>query len=139
LLKEDAIWFIIDTDQWGEKVGRLHKECDGKPNWFVAQSYPCFEVWLYYHFFNRTDMLAGIEIASNWKSQLNDKVQGGFDSKKHPLRIETAILHAQHAFETDGIQPMPGCTAVYKPAGCIHQLLNKKIAKMLDGSIRPSL
>ena len=64
-LQQDKIWFAIDTDSW-EKEGKIaplrnfcramnaritEKYSEAKPYeaWNVAQSNPCFEVWLYYH------------------------------------------------------------------------------------------
>ncbi|MEY3442587.1 MAG: hypothetical protein RLZZ519_868, partial [Bacteroidota bacterium] len=52
LLAEDEVWFIIDTDSWGSHINRLYEACNARPNWEVAQSNPCFEVWLYYHLFD---------------------------------------------------------------------------------------
>ena len=53
--KEDKVWFVIDTDRWGSHIPKLRKECQQRVNWFVAQSNPCFEVWLFYHFFREYD------------------------------------------------------------------------------------
>jgi len=47
----DQVWFVIDTDTWGSHIPNLRLGCAGKTNWHVAQSNPCFEVWLYYHLF----------------------------------------------------------------------------------------
>ena len=43
----DELWFVIDTDRWREHIHNLRTSCATKHNWFVAQSNPCFEVWLY--------------------------------------------------------------------------------------------
>lgn len=62
------VWFVIDTDTW-EREGKIAllrdfcksnndhfpKEYDEvKPYqaWNVAQSNPCFEIWLYYHIYS---------------------------------------------------------------------------------------
>ncbi len=53
---EDKIWFVIDTDRWneGNKIGLLktfvQEKKESYNGWFVAQSNPSFEIWLYYHF-----------------------------------------------------------------------------------------
>ncbi|MBC7553975.1 MAG: RloB domain-containing protein, partial [Taibaiella sp.] len=46
----DQVWFVIDTDDWQDKIPKLKKSCSEYENWFVAQSNPSFEIWLYYHF-----------------------------------------------------------------------------------------
>lgn len=52
--QKDMVWFAIDTDEWGSKIGELrdfcilrnkYAECDV---WNVAQSNPCFEECLFY-------------------------------------------------------------------------------------------
>ena len=47
----DEIWFVIDTDTWYEKIEELRSAVKKEKGWYIAQSNPCFEVWLYYHFF----------------------------------------------------------------------------------------
>ncbi len=127
----DALWFIIDTDQWGEKIKVLREACQMESGWHVAQSNPCFEVWLYYHFFPKPSTDLGYEIAENWKRLLNKDVVGGFESKKHFLLISTAIVHAAHAFEETGGLPQPGSTEVFKPATAIYDITRHKIDRML--------
>ena len=64
----DTVWFIIDTDTWEEegKIKPLRDFClvqnssikdqmdevKPYPVWNVAQSNPCFEIWLFYHFYD---------------------------------------------------------------------------------------
>jgi hypothetical protein len=128
---DDELWFIIDTDQWGEKITVLRAACQMEQGWHVAQSNPCFEVWLYYHFFPKPSTDVGYEIAENWKRLLNNEVAGGFDSKKHYLLIPTAIAHAAHAFEEADGRPAPGTTEVFKPAKAIYEITRDKIDRML--------
>ncbi len=127
----DELWFIIDTDQWGEKIKTLREACQKEQGWHVAQSNPCFEVWLYYHFFPKPSSDVGYEIAENWKRLLNNEVTGGFNSKKHYLLIPTAIANATQAFEEAGGQPSPGSTEVFKPAKTIYEITRHKIDRML--------
>ena len=131
LQDDDELWFIVDTDQWGDKLQALREACKDFPNWRVAQSNPCFEVWLYYHFHPKPSTEVGYEIAQNWKQLLNRDVPGGFDSKKHYLFIQTAIAHASQSYaEIDG-QPSPGSTAVFQPAKTIYEIAKHKIDRML--------
>lgn len=92
----DEVWFIIDTDKWGNQIIKLREKVSHHPNWFVGQSNPSFEVWLYYHFRNEKPK----NLIDNWKDYLNAIVNGGFDNRKHPIYIETAITNAENNFST---------------------------------------
>ena len=56
---KDEVWFVIDTDRWneGNKINQLKTFCNSKniesKQWFVAQSNPSFEIWFYFHFFEK--------------------------------------------------------------------------------------
>jgi hypothetical protein len=102
----DEIWFIIDTDKWGEEINQLRNCITKHQNWFVAQSNPSFEVWLYYHF-EKTKPKEAIE---NWKVFLNEIVKGGFNSHKHPIHIETATLNSENNYSFTNNQPDPVTT-----------------------------
>jgi hypothetical protein len=76
-MASDSIWFVIDTDTWEEegKIASLREFClsqnesvterysEVKPYnaWNVVQSNPCFEIWLYYHFYDRKPVLEDVE------------------------------------------------------------------------------
>ncbi len=38
LLHDDQVWFVIDTDTWGDQISALRSNCEEKHNWFVAQN-----------------------------------------------------------------------------------------------------
>ena len=97
----DEVWFIIDTDKWGNQINTLRENVSNHQNWFVGQSNPSFEVWLYYHFRDEKPQ----NPVNNWKEYLNTTVKGGFDNRKHPMYIETAITNAKNNYSTtDNIQ-----------------------------------
>lgn len=115
--EEDEVWFVIDTDTWGEKITTLRDECIAHPNWSVAQSNPCFEVWLYYHIQSDFPDFEGMEISKKWKSYLNDEVvPGGFKSQKHSILIKTAIKNAQANYIEKDNEPTIGTTQVFQLA-----------------------
>ncbi|MEZ4987249.1 MAG: RloB family protein [Saprospiraceae bacterium] len=93
---EDEVWFIIDTDKWDNQIDTLRESVSHHQNWFVGQSNPSFEVWLYYHFRNEKPRNS----IDNWKEYLNTIVSGGFDNRKHPIHIETAITNAENNYST---------------------------------------
>jgi len=71
---KDEVWFVIDTDRWneGDKINFLKKFTEEKNKnyhgWFVVQSNPSFEIWLYYHFTRRNHKLMKYTILQALKS-----------------------------------------------------------------------
>jgi len=115
--QNDEIWFAIDTDQWnvGNKIEHLHDFCDSKnalikyTAWNVAQSNPSFEIWLYYHFFNDKPNYQG----DKFKDFVNKSIPGGFDSRKHPVEIETAIKNSIKNYKEENGQPVLYSTSLH--------------------------
>ena len=127
---QDSVWFVIDTDKWGEKIDTIRAEIEKYKNWFIAQSNPCFEVWLYYHIKNKRPVFENMAQSSKWKGFLNEIMPGGFDSRKHPILIEDAISNSKENYlESD--EKLGLCsTEVYKLAESfypyIEDVINKK-------------
>jgi len=129
---EDEIWFVIDTDKWGEKISELRNKCQVHNNWFVAQSNPCFEVWLYHHFHPNIPTFDGIEVSKNWKSFLNKNIKGGFNSKRHPVLIKYAILNSKKNYtETEGKLNI-ACTELFKLAENFYPFVKKTVEDALS-------
>lgn len=113
-MQNDKIWFAIDTDSW-EKEGKIQplrdfcaeqngllKELDErKPYeaWNVAQSNPCIETWLYYHFYDVPPEKDEVKSYPSMKSYVDSKVAGGFDYQKDPVRIKDAIDNSERNFQ----------------------------------------
>jgi len=135
LTEDDEIWFVIDTDTWGEKIGELRTEVAAETslNMFVAQSNPCFEVWLCYHFSEGVQDFIGMKVADNWKTHLPTVVKpGGFDSKKHPILIRQALDSAKENYqENEAGEPALGTTQVFQLAEKIYEIIGKKIDSAL--------
>lgn len=123
-LEIDEVWFVIDTDQWGEQIKNLRDKCISK-GWNVVQSNPCFEVWLYYHF--KDDLIDEYDKCTEWKNIVNKLGDGGFDSRKHPIFIEDAIFRSKNNYKESNNSPSVGSTQVYKLAEQIFSLLKEKI------------
>lgn len=113
-MQNDKVWFAIDTDTW-EKEGKIRqlrdfcKEQNDKAindyseirpyeAWNVAQSNPCFEIWLYYHHYNVKPKVEDIEIHPTIKSFVDRCVAGGFDYQIDPVRLKDAIENAKMNF-----------------------------------------
>ena len=119
----DEIWLVFDTDKWGEKqISETREKCK-KYNWNVAQSNPCFEVWLFYHLFEFEEF-EGMNISKKWKQFVNSKISGGFDFKKHSIFIETAIKNAKLKFNNS---MDIGSSEVFKLAESFYPFIEDKI------------
>ncbi|MCH3918151.1 MAG: RloB family protein [Spirochaetia bacterium] len=131
---DDCVWFVIDTDTWGESIAKLRKACAPYKNWYVAQSNSCFEVWLYYHFSSEPakDIM---QDSTGWKHVVDAKVPGGFDSRKHPLLLADAIDHAKQNFiKTDTGEVCYGSTEVYQLGEQIYPLVSSVLEKVMEGT-----
>jgi hypothetical protein len=129
LLENDEVWFVIDTDAWEETITQLREKCV-EMNWFVVQSNPCFEVWLYYHCH---DKCPDVPMTSKeWKNFVNENIRGGFNSKKHPIKIQDAILNSEkNHTENDG-EPIHGCTQVFRLAKSFYPLISTHIDEVIQ-------
>ncbi len=87
---EDDLWLIMDTDNWQEQQLReVASYCEQYPNWHIALSNPCFEVWLYFH------RMADISISKSkncqdFKTEISTFERGGY----HPLKFLPNIMEA---------------------------------------------
>lgn len=126
-LDGDEAWFVIDTDTWGNKIDKIHQYCADHLNWHIAQSNPCFEVWLYYHVFNTRAGFEWTDICDEWKFFLSNNIPGGFNSKRHPIYIETAIENASRYFISSEGKPDIGTTDVLRLGKVIYAVCKWKI------------
>lgn len=125
--ERDRLWFVIDTDKWREQLHEIRKECVEHPHWKVAQSNPCFEVWLYFHAKNQLPGLPNITQCNNWKSHLPQIISGGFNSDFHPIAIETAIVHSKTLYRGNGYFPEPGSTQLWELGEELLPLIKKEL------------
>lgn len=121
---DDEIWFIVDTDDWGAQLHNLDQHCLEHKNWFLANSNPCFELWLYYH---KSGNRLNIANASAMKEALNNQTTGGYQKQEYILHFETAIQNAG-TMDNNKDQTIAeiGITKVYKLAIKIKELLPYK-------------
>lgn len=123
MVEGDQVWFVIDTDAWGEAIPELKSLCRSRPGWFVAESNPCFEVWLYYHVFSEAAWTIPLQGCSEWKNLVNARFPGGFDSRKHPVLIGDAIQNASVYFRAIGDEVLYGSTEVFKLSKAMYPLI----------------
>lgn len=105
--QHDNVWFVIDTDLWGSKITDLRNFCKSQnaglnnETWYVSQSNPSFEIWLYYHKFSEKPVKNDVDKYSSTKEFVDAQIPGGFDSRKHPAMIEAAIQNAKATYEEE--------------------------------------
>ncbi len=133
----DEVWIVLDTDldRNYSRISQIHQVrafCMSENGWNIAQSNPCFEVWLHYHFYKENDSSFDINKCSLWKSELNESIKGGFNSKKHPLHINTAAYNAWINFRQIQNNPTIGSTEVYMLANAIYPLIKNKLTKAIS-------
>lgn len=127
---KDRVWFVIDTDRWREQLHEIRQECEQHPHWKVAQSNPCFEVWLYFHAKADLPALENIAQCNNWKPYLPTIIQGGFNPDFHPIAIETAITNSKASYVANGYLPEPGSTQLWQLGEELLPLIEKDLENL---------
>jgi len=135
--ENDEVWIVLDTDKDKNdsrktQIESIRNSITDKKDWFIVESNPCFEVWLYYHFHKTPEQFDGIEKCKSWKSFVDNKIKGGFDPRKHPLFIKDATQNAEGNFQVDKYnKPIIGTTEVFKLSKSILIIVGNKIKEGL--------
>jgi hypothetical protein len=132
----DEVWIVLDIDKDKHEsrepqIQVIKGKCNGLADWYLAQSNPCFEVWLYYHSHSERPNFDSSEKCAKWKQLVNNSIKGGFDSRRHPIFIETASIDAENNFQLEDGKLNIGSTDVYKLANSIIPLVSIKLKKVL--------
>lgn len=120
----DSVWFVLDVDSWKrEHIEELIQHCEQYENFQIAISNPCFEVWLNFH---AGPLPEGIRNCHELKTELPNRIPGGFHPDTLCPLIETAIHYAQQA-DTHPTQNFPDQmqTKVHRLASQIQELMGK--------------
>lgn len=97
--------------------------------WNVAQSNPCFEIWLYYHHYDCRPDVDEIRRHPSIKTFVNKCVAGGFDFQKDPVRLKDAIDNSDKNVSRDA----DGCPVLFSTE---QHLLGKQILMFVDGVLQ---
>ena len=133
----DRLWFVIDTDKWGSQLHDIRIECSQNKHWSVAQSNPCFEVWLYFHVKSGIPKLERLADCNQWKPFVHSIIRGGFSADRHPVLIETAINNARKSYREEGYFPNPGSTQVWKLGEELLLLIKKELEPLKQRFPKP--
>ena len=136
---KDEVWFVIDTDRWneGNKIQTLRNYCNEKNQeyygWFVSQSNPSFELWLYYHFHTVKPVADDVNKHNSFKAFVHKKLGGGgFDNRSMPLEIQQAIANAENNFEDENGQPKIYTTEVYRLGKILLPFIKEQLDKCIE-------
>jgi len=135
--ENDEVWIVLDTDKDKSdsrktQIETVRNNLSDKKDWFVVESNPCFEVWLFYHTHKTFEQFEGIEKCKAWKKLVNESIKGGFDSRKHPIFIESATLNAEANFKVDeNSKPVIGSTEIFKLSKSILKIIKSKIREVI--------
>lgn len=133
----DEVWIVLDTDKDKDEsrkpqIKKVYEECLKYKDWTVVQSNPCFEVWLYNHVLNDKPNFKDDEFCTGWKDLVNSSINGGFDSRKHPIFIQDATKNTEANYsEEEENKPDKGCTQVFRLSKSILPLIEDKINNVL--------
>ena len=135
-IEGDEVWIVLDIDKDKHEsrepqIQTVLERCNEINDWHLAQSNPCFEVWLYYHAHSERPIFDNSEKCVNWKQHVNNSIKGGFDSRRHPILIETASINAEKCFQLEEDKLNIGSTNVYDLANLIIPLVSSKLRKVL--------
>lgn len=141
---KDEVWFVIDTDRWneGNKINTLKTYIAERnieyQGWFIAQSNPSFELWLYFHFYTEKPKVEDVKNFVSFKQYVNSKIKGGFDNRSMPLEIQKATSIAEKNFQILNGQPELYSTEVFSLAKLIISFTKSQLDKCLNELKKPS-
>lgn len=133
LQENDEVWIVLDTDpdksnSREEQITQIKEKCNEKENWFIVESNPCFEVWLFFHKNEKVIEFESDDFCKSWKQKVNESYEGGFDSRRHPIFIEEASINSEKNFQRGGNgRPIKGSSEVHQLAKSMFSTINNKI------------
>lgn len=120
----DQVWFVCDVDRWRRQIEEMRILCDQEPNWNIAVSNKCFEVWLHFH--SGPITLSKSTSCSALKRALHSTSVGDFNPDKYCPLIEQAAQYAREAdTSNDSFFPNVLQTKLYKLAESMLQVLGR--------------
>lgn len=133
LQENDEVWIVLDTDpdksnSREEQINQIKEKCNEKENWFIVESNPCFEVWLFFHKNEKVIEFESDDFCKSWKQKVNESYEGGFDSRRHPIFIEEASINSEKNFQRGGNgRPIKGASEVHQLAKSMFSTIINKI------------
>lgn len=122
LRNDDSIWFVFDSDYNDLEELKKVRQMAEEQKFHIAQSNPCFELWIYYHYASSVPKNAPTS-QIGWKGYLYNQISGGWKAETCHQKVKQAIELAGSIFQADrdGI-PKLYSTECYKLLEDILQL-----------------
>lgn len=98
--------------------------------WNVAQSNPCFEIWLYYHFYDKRPDNKEVEECNTFKEFVGKKINGGFNYDADQVRLSEAIENAEKIFKDSDNKLSIYSTEVYLLGKDILSFVRKELNRL---------
>jgi len=120
---DDELWLMIDVDRWGNaKLSQVCKQASRK-GYHLAVSNPCFELWIYLHFFDLIDPpMKCAEYERQIRAHLGSYNKSNLSVEPLRPRVPDAIQRARQAAKPDHLWPASAGTDVYRVVEKIHSL-----------------
>jgi hypothetical protein len=132
---KDEVWFVIDTDLWVEhgKIDRLENFCSEMnvdyKCWEIAQSNPCFELWLIYHIEAQKPTIEDVSKYTSFKEYAASKVPGGLDVRKIPVHLLDANSNSLANLLIEQGRPALYSTHMHILGQIIHSFVGEQLEK----------
>lgn len=127
LSNEDDLWFVIDKDRWSDsQLREIADYCDLYPNWHIAISNPCFEVWLYFHKKCNKPKPNELVSCNDFKNGISEFTPGGYHPLKYIPDFNQAIENAKtNDSNIDHFLPNTNETKLYKLGEVLIEYIGK--------------
>jgi hypothetical protein len=113
--RDDELWLMIDVDRWGNaKLSQVCRDASRK-GYNLAVSNPCFELWIYLHFFDLTGTLMEcIEYERRIRAHLGSYNKSNLSVDTLRPWVSDAVRRASQAANIDHLWPGSAGTDVYR-------------------------
>jgi len=127
LSKEDDLWFVMDKDRWSDaQLREVSDYCNLYPNWHIAISSPCFEVWLYFHKRKHKPDREKFPTCNSLKNEIASFSSGGYHPLKYiPDFVEAVENSKNNDSNKDFFLPNPHESKVYLLGEVLMEYIGK--------------
>jgi len=128
LIQGDQIWLVFDVDCWQQeilaKLSRIKQIKKITINLIISN--PCFEVWLWQHYFTPEKIQS--QNCSDLKNELHLALNGGFEINRLTLDLLCrAMINAQNSYQSEyKWKPSQNRTQIFRLTNFLFDLSKKK-------------
>lgn len=136
IVDDDIIYLLQDVDEFSEELIGYLKDNDISTTYRWVISNPSFEIWLFYHYFDKPTILQhGIGLSerdrSNWlKEYLNTLIPGGVKTTQSIYDVEPAIENSKNNYTEHEGFPLLYSTQMHIVADSIISIMKEEFDRM---------